>query len=64
MNNFIKDFTEFIFGKGLKLVLLFLGIISFVSFINERKYEGFAIGAVGLIFSAVYLSVHERKNKD
>lgn len=64
MNNFLNDFTEFIFGKGLKLLLLFFGIISFVSFTNHRDQEGFAIGAVGFIFSAVYLSVHERKNKN
>ncbi len=60
MKDFLNDFTEFIFGKGLKLILLFFGIMSFVTFINHKTQVGFAILAVGFIFSAVYLSIHER----
>lgn len=60
MNNFINEFMGFIFGKRLKLVLLLIGVCSFVVFINNVKEFGYAIFATGLIFSAVYLSVHEK----
>ncbi len=59
----MNDFMEFVFGKGLKLILLIFGILSFVTFTNHRTQVGFAIAAVGFIFSAVYLSVHEGKGK-
>ncbi|AEA45793.1 hypothetical protein Fluta_3827 [Fluviicola taffensis DSM 16823] len=61
MNHFINEFMEFIFGKRLKLVLLLIGILSFVAYINNVMQFGYAIFAAGLIFSAVYLSVHEKR---
>lgn len=59
----MDDFMEFIFGKGLKLILLFFGIIAFVTFTNHPNQAGYAIGSAGFIFSAVYLAVHERTGK-
>jgi hypothetical protein len=62
MNHFINEFMEFLFGKRLKLVLLLLGICTFLAYLNHVEQFGYAIVSAALIFSAVYISVHEEKN--
>lgn len=62
MNHFINELMEFIFGKRLKLVLLFLGVCTFLAYIDRVDKFGYAIISAGLIFSAVYISVNEPKN--
>jgi len=58
----VEDFIDFIFGKYLKFVLLIAGFLACISYGNRPSHFGYSIIGTGLIFSAVYLSVHERKN--
>lgn len=62
MNHFINEFMEFLFGKRLKLVLILLGVCTFIAYLNHVTQFGYAIVSAGLIFSAVYLSVNEKPN--
>ncbi|MGV3611349.1 MAG: hypothetical protein ACO1N0_10395 [Fluviicola sp.] len=62
MNHFINELMEFVFGKRLKLVLLFLGVCTFLAYLNHVEQFGYAMVSAGLIFSAVYISVNEDNN--
>jgi hypothetical protein len=57
----VEDFVDFIFGKYLKIILLIAGFLACVTYGNHPSHVGYAIIGAILLFSSVYLSVHEKK---
>jgi hypothetical protein len=61
--NWLDELSAALFGKHAKILLLLFGIMACFAYGNHPSHYGKAIIGSAFIFTAFYLSVHERNDQ-